>query len=279
MYTINPFAELASSIPPVVMQTFLIVMVLFVVGGTLFDVIHKGSARYFFDNFRKSREQGSKVNFSSKLRIAVHTLLSDVLTSSELIGWKRRTAHLLGMYGFILNVVATFMMVMFYTASDIVTPAIWPKIWVIGAIMVCVGTSWFWFFIRVNVSAEGNSPFTIVRADLFILSVFATNAFALAWAYSQSISSGWSVFFLGFYLLATTILFGSVPWSKFSHMFFKPAAAFEKGMSVENGSRNNLPEPADRTNPATRDRHSMDLLQDAPLDMGLGMKRETPRHY
>ena len=62
-------------------------------------------------------------------------------------------------------------------------------------------------------------------------------------------------------------------------MFFKPAAAFEKGMSVENGSRNNLPEPADRTNPATRDRHSMDLLQDAPLDMGLGMKRETPRHY
>ena len=138
MYTINPFAELASSIPPVVMQTFLIVMVLFVVGGTLFDVIHKGSARYFFDNFRKSREQGSKVNFSSKLRIAVHTLLSDVLTSSELIGWKRRTAHLLGMYGFILNVVATFMMVMFYTASDIVTPAIWPKIWVIGAIMVCV---------------------------------------------------------------------------------------------------------------------------------------------
>ncbi len=279
MYTINPFAELASSIPPVVMQTFLIVMVLFVVGGTLFDVIHKGSARYFFDNFRKSREQGSKVNFSSKLRIAVHTLLSDVLTSSELIGWKRRTAHLLGMYGFILNVVATFMMVMFYTASDIVTPAIWPKIWVIGAIMVCVGTSWFWFFIRVNVSAEGNSPFTIVRADLFILSVFATNAFALAWAYSQSISSGWSVFFLGLYLLATTILFGSVPWSKFSHMFFKPAAAFEKGMSVENGSRNNLPEPADRTNPATRDRHSMDLLQDAPLDMGLGMKRETPRHY
>ena len=279
MYTINPFAELASSIPPVVMQTFLIVMVLFVVGGTLFDVIHKGSARYFFDNFRKSREQGSKVNFNSKLRIAVHTLLSDVLTSSELIGWKRRTAHLLGMYGFILNVVATFMMVMFYTASDIVTPAIWPKMWTIGAIMVCVGTSWFWFFIRVNVSAEGNSPFTIVRADLFILSVFATNAFALAWAYLQSLSSEWSVLFLGFYLLATTILFGSVPWSKFSHMFFKPAAAFEKGMSVENGSRNNLPEPADRTNPATRDRHSMDLLQDAPLDMGLGMKRETPRHY
>jgi hypothetical protein len=28
---------------------------------------------------------------------------------------------------------------------------------------------------------------------------------------------------LGLYLLATTILFGSVPWSKFAHMFYKPA--------------------------------------------------------
>jgi hypothetical protein len=26
------------------------------------------------------------------------------------------------------------------------------------------------------------------------------------------------------YLLATAILFGGVPWSKFAHMFFKPAA-------------------------------------------------------
>ena len=118
-----------------------------------------------------------------------------------------------------------------------------------------------------------------MRADLFIVSVFATNIFALSWAYAQSTSSGWTFLFLGLYVIATTILFGSVPWSKFSHMFFKPAAAFEKGMSVANGTRNGLPEPADRTNPETRDRHSMDLLKDAPLDMGLGMKRETPGHY
>ena len=171
------------------------------------------------------------------------------------------------------------MMVMFYSVPDIVTPVIWPKLWSIGALMVCVGTSWFWFFIRVDVSAEGSSPFRVMRADLFILSVFATNIFALTWAYSQSVAGSWTFIFLGLYLIATTVLFGSVPWSKFSHMFFKPAAAFEKGISIENGTRNNLPEPADRADPATRNRHSMDLLKDAPLDMGLGMKREPPRHY
>jgi hypothetical protein len=47
------------------------------------------------------------------------------------------------------------------------------------------------------------------------------------------------------YLIATTVLFGSVPWSKFSHMFFKPAAAFGKRVEQANGSRRNLPAPAD----------------------------------
>ncbi len=34
-----------------------------------------------------------------------------------------------------------------------------------------------------------------------------------------------------------------------------------------------------RDDPAQRERHSMELLQDAPMDMGLGIKREAPRHY
>ncbi|MAH83812.1 MAG: adenylyl-sulfate reductase [Rhodospirillaceae bacterium TMED8] len=279
MFSINPFAELSVHIPAAVMQAYLFLMILAVVGGTLFDVIHKGSAKYFFSNFRKSKEQGSPLGVGTKAGVVAKTIASDVLTSSELCGWKRRTAHLLGMYGFVLNVGATLMMVMFYTTPEGSTPAIWPQLWTIGAIMVCTGTSWFWFFIRVDVSAEGSSPFRIVRADLFILSVFATNAFALLWAYVQSIDSAWAFVFLICYLIATTVLFGGVPWSKFSHMFFKPAAAMEKGFSVANGSRNNLPEPADRSDPETRDRHSMLLLKDAPLNMGLGIKRESPNHY
>ena len=50
--------------------------------------------------------------------------------------------------------------------------------------------------------------------------------------------------FLALYLIATTVLFGSVPWSKFAHMFYKPAAAYQKRVEEANGSRRNLPVPA-----------------------------------
>ena len=159
------------------------------------------------------------------------------------------------------------------------TPAIWPQLWWLGAAMVCVGGYWFWFFIRVDVAAEGHTPFRLVRADLFILSLLATCTFALLWAWTQSAGSSWSTILLGLFLISTTILFGGIPWSKFAHMFFKPAAAMQKRMAKENGSLDNLPAMADRTSAADRDRHSMELLKDAPLNMGLGIKREPPRHY
>ncbi|MGH6681082.1 MAG: hypothetical protein ACREDL_19635, partial [Bradyrhizobium sp.] len=57
MLTSNPFAELSTSVSPVIMQLYIIVMVLLVVGGTLFDIIHKRSAAYFFDNWRGSRNK------------------------------------------------------------------------------------------------------------------------------------------------------------------------------------------------------------------------------
>ena len=31
--------------------------------------------------------------------------------------------------------------------------------------------------------------------------------------------------------------------------------------------------------PEQQARHSMELLKNAPMDMGLGIKREAPRHY
>jgi hypothetical protein len=247
MFTTNHFAELSASISPAIMQTFVVVMILFVAGGTLIDILHKRSAKYFFDNWRKVQDKGTRpVGGGEIASLAVQTAAVEVLTSAEFCNPKRRASHLLTMYGFLLYVISTFIMVFWYPTPATPTPAILPVLWTLGALMVCVGGYWFWFFIRVDVASEGNSPFRVVRADLFILSLLASVTFGLIWAYLQAAGSGATNVFLGLYLIATTILFGSVPWSKFSHMFFKPAAALQKRVEQANGSRRNLPPPADK---------------------------------
>jgi hypothetical protein len=144
--------------------------------------------------------------------------------------------------------------------------------------MLLAGGYWFWFFIRVDVAAEGHTPLRLMRADLFVLSLLASVTLGLLWAWQQSQGGAASGVLFGLYILATTVLFGGVYWSKFAHMFFKPAAAFEKRVAEANGTNLNLPLQT-RDDPAQRARHSMELLKDAPMDMGLGIKREAPRHY
>ena len=56
MFTINPFANLATSIPENVMQGYIILMVILVAGGTILDMIHKKSAKYFFENAEKAKK-------------------------------------------------------------------------------------------------------------------------------------------------------------------------------------------------------------------------------
>jgi hypothetical protein len=261
MFTSNPFAELSASISPGLMQTYVVIMILCVVGGTLFDVIHKGSAKYFFENWRKSKSKGSQqVGSAQMVGIAIQTAAVDVVTSGEFCNPHRRIAHLLTMYGFLAYVITTVIMVFGYAAPDAATPVLLPLLWYLGALMVCGGGYWFWFFIRVDVAAEGHSPFRLVRADLFIVSLLASTTLALLWAIFQAAESGAAGVLLALYLIATTVLFGSVPWSKFSHMFFKPAAAFQKRVAEADGSRSNLPAPADKPEI-------------------LGSARTLPRHY
>jgi hypothetical protein len=249
--TSSPFAVLSASIPPAIMQTYVVVMILLVAGGTLLDVTHKKSAKYFFNHWRNAKSKGTRqVGGGEMVSLAAQTAVVEGLTSGEFCNPRRRIAHLLTMYGFVAYVVTTVILVFVYPTPATPAPAIIPALWHIGALMVCVGGYWFWFFIRVDVASEGNSPFRLVHADLFVVSLMASVTLGLIWAYVQSTGSAtWAHVLLALYLLATTVLFGSIPWSKFSHMFYKPAAAFQKRVEQANGSRRNLPAPADR--PAT----------------------------
>ena len=263
MITINPFSELSESVPSIAMQLFVVAMIILVVVGTLFDIIHKKNVKYFFENAKKAKKSATRsVNTGEKASIVFKTVASDVLTTSELDG-KRRVAHLLGMYGTIVFWVTSVIMIFCYSTTESVTPSILPILWHLGAIMTCLGGYWFWFFLRVDVAAEGNPWYRVVKADLFVLSLVVTATFSLVWSYLQAAGiSGWDTLFLVLFILSNLVLFGGVYWSKFAHMFYKPGAAIQKHLAEADGSNENLPEPTDK-----------------PKQFGLGIKREAPRHY
>ncbi len=55
MFTSNPFADLTVFLPPLVMQVYIVLMVLAVALGTLFDMLHKKSATFFVRQWKKSK--------------------------------------------------------------------------------------------------------------------------------------------------------------------------------------------------------------------------------
>jgi len=264
MITINPFSELSEFIPSIAMQMYVIAMVILVAGGTMLDMAHKQSAKFFFRNSEKAKKLATNpVSTGEKASIALKTVAEDVLTSGEFCNTKRRIAHLLTMYGFVIFVTTTAIMIFCYASITAITPSILPLLWHIGALMLCVGGYWFWFFLRVDVSAEGNPWYRIVRADLFVLSLVITATLGLIWSYLQSKNiDGWDTLFLILFGLSNLVLFGGIYWSKFAHMFYKPGAAIQKRLAEADGSNENLPYPTDK-----------------PKQFGLGIKRDAPKHY
>ena len=278
MISINPFSELSGFIPATAMQLYVVAMILLVVGGTILDTIHKKSAKYFFENAKKAEKNARRsVSSGEKMGLAIQTVTNEVLTSSEFANPQRRISHLFTMYGFIIFVVATAVLIFVHPTSA--SAGIWPLLWHLGAAMLCFGGYWFWFFIRVDVSSEGNPWYRVVRADLFILSLLGTATFGLLWSATQGSGLGWMFFAL--FIAASTTLFSTVLWSKFAHMFFKPAAAYQKKITKADGSQENLPDLGELTDPALQSRYPdiPEYMGKNPPDMGLGIKREAPRHY
>ena len=264
MLTTNPFAILAETIPMIAIQSFVIIMVGLVILGTVLDMIHKKNVKYFFNNAKKAKKSAKReLRTGERLAVIGKTIIHDIGTTAEL-GWgKRRIAHVLGMYGTILFWISSAVLVFSYTGAGKSNSETWSILWHVGAILTCIGGYWFWFFLRVDVSAEAHPWYRIIKADLFVLALLACATFGLAWSYTQFNGQiGLSFLFLILFVAANLIVFGGVYWSKFAHMFYKPGAAIQKNLAEADGSRDNLPPPAD-----------------APEQFGLGIKREEPKHY
>ena len=284
MFSINPFAELSAIISPSIIQGYIVLMFIMVIGGTILDMLHKKSAKYFFENAEKAKKNAKRtLSGGEKASLAVATVANEVLTSGEFACRpSRRYSHLLTMYGFIIFIVTTVWLVFGYTPQIEPAPKALTALWHIGALMLCLGGYWFWFFIRVDVSSEGVKWYNFNgRGDIFIVSLITMATFALLWSGTLASGGILNLIFLVLFIACSTILFSTVFWSKFAHMFFKPAAAYQKKIIKADGSYENLPELGELSDPALQAKFPdiPEYMGNNPPNMGLGIKSEAPRHF
>ena len=247
MFTSNPFADLTVFLPPLAMQVYIVLMIIAVAIGTLLDMLHKSSGKYFARNLENSRAAATtKLSGADKASLAVKTIAIDVATAGEFCNLQRRISHVLMFYGFLFYLATTIVMVFGYPTHATPTPTFIPFLWNIGVIMILIGGYWFFFFLRVNVVQDGQPVFRLVLADLFIVSLLGSVTFALIWEIVQTTGNLTATrIAFGLYILFTTLLFCAVRWSKFAHMFFKPVVAFQRRVEEASGA-SSLPAPATR---------------------------------
>jgi hypothetical protein len=245
MFTSNPFAELSVFLPPMVMQIYIVLMIVAVAIGTILDMLHKNSGKFFAQKMKQSQAAATvELSGADKASLAVKTIAIDVATAGEFCNPQRRISHVLMFYGFLSYLVTTIVMIFGYPTHATPTPAVIPLVWNIGIIMILIGGYWFFFFLRVNVAYDGQPVFRLVLADLFIVTLLGSVTFAFLWEIVQTTGSlTVTRIAFGLYILFTTLLFGTVRWSKLAHMFFKPVVAFQRRVEEASGA-SSLPAPA-----------------------------------
>lgn len=244
MFTSNPFVQLTAFFPPAAIQAYVLLMILAVVLGTMFDLYHKRSAKFFMLRRKRMKVVARRRLSTAEAVFLLARTVAEAAVSGEFCKTPRRVSHLLMMYGFLLYAITTLVMVFGY-ATAAHTPAVLPLLWNLGALMILAGGLWFFFFLRVNVAYEGHSPFRLMRADLFVVSLVASAALSLVWHFVQTRfdTPAATLVFFGLYIFFTTLLFVTVPWSKFAHMFYKPAVAYQRRVEEASGA-SDLPTPA-----------------------------------
>ena len=248
MFTSNPFAELTVFLPPLAMQIYIVVMVFAVAIGTILDMLHKSSAKFFALDMQKSKAAATrKLSGAETASLAVRTIAKEVVTSGEFCNQQRQISHLLMFYGFLFYIITTVVMIFGYPTPAMTTPMVLPVLWHVGVLMIMVGGYWFFFFLRVNVVHDGQPVFRLVQADLFIVTLLGSVTFAFIWRIVEAAGSpAMTKLAFGLFILFTTLLFVTVRWSKFAHMFFKPVVAFQRRVEEADGS-SNLPPSAVHT--------------------------------
>ena len=112
MMSINPFATLSETVPSILLQGFVLVMLGLIFFGTIIQMIHHKNITYFFNNAKKAKLSATKeLGVGETTAIIAKTVVHDIATTAELGAGKRRIAHVLGMWGTILFWIASVVMI------------------------------------------------------------------------------------------------------------------------------------------------------------------------
>ncbi len=226
-------------------EVFVLVLLVAALLGLAYDAVGGRKLRYFRMERTMMTATGATKNVGVG-GIVARTVVTNLATSKELAkcGLSRRVSHELMLWGFILSILVVVVKVFGYPASSLLPTTPLGALLNLGGAMVLVGGIWY-LWLRVNVSYEGNSVFRATKADLFILSLLAN---AVLGFILEAVDLSGSVLAtdvaLGVYLPVTAFMFFTVPWSKFSHIFYKGAYAIQREIDFERGVTR-LPTPAD----------------------------------
>ena len=123
MFTTNPFTPLTQFVSPAVLQGYILAMVLAVVFGVVFDLLHEKKLTFFMQERKRAKaaatQQLSTVDMAA---IAANTLVHDIATFGEFCNTQRRISHILMFYGFVTYLLTTSVMVFGYPADSFTPP-------------------------------------------------------------------------------------------------------------------------------------------------------------
>ena len=91
MMTVNPYTTLAESIPSVVIQGFVLIMLALIFFGTVIQMIHHKNITYFFNNAKKAKLSAEReLGTGHKAAIIAKTVVHDIATTAEL-NWQKKS--------------------------------------------------------------------------------------------------------------------------------------------------------------------------------------------
>ena len=86
MMTINPYSALAETVPAILIQGFVLLMLGLILFGTIIQMIHHKNLTYFFNNAKKAKLSAEReLGAGERAAIIANTVVHDIAPTCHII--------------------------------------------------------------------------------------------------------------------------------------------------------------------------------------------------